>query len=139
MSRREPYWYRQARSAAVPASAPRAAELVRDTAPGGFQFVGKCRASELITVPLGILLRRVQNVAVEALQRPSRIAPAIPLHRQAPCRLADARRKLGIVKQAVQRVCECLWLVLDEEVSPGNPQSGSPPFVEPSWRKTRLR
>src|SRR5215475_4413120 len=27
---------------------------------------------------------------------------------------------LGIVKQAVQRVRECLWLVLDEEVSPGD-------------------
>ena len=44
-------------------------------------------------------------------------APSIPLHGQPPRGVADAHRQTGLGEQAVHRVCEGRWLILDEEVA----------------------
>ena len=62
--------------------------------------------------------RDLQDLAIEILQRLGCPAPGVPLHRQPPRRLADARRQSGIGEQAIYRVREGLRLVLYEEIAP---------------------
>ena len=80
-------------------------------------------------IMLNLGLHRLQNPTIEALERLRSPAPRISLDCQPPCRLADARRELGIAKQAVHRLRECLRLVLDEEVSPGDSFDSPAPSV----------